>query len=309
MLIKQVFLQNTGNIYQQQAQRSVPNLLPIGKEEVKEESEPKDVTPDEEPPTPTNVQPPEIEAVHQVQEEKESKSSDEEEDEDDEDSSTDDQNAEEEESETESSNVPFEAQNEIVELPSVAVVEEVKEQEAVPVIDLGEAPGESADFDEPPKPQLAVQEDFDLSPCSEQVDNPPVTGQVPRSKSRESVDSGKLGLTETELSDWADSSLAGELDLDTEPVKLAKETRPELPKSNPPALSNGPSTQSTQSAQLDDIEFADDGDELSEVKDKPEKDEEAPVPVKTLDKTPVKTQVSDFVQEFESTVRNSCVFR
>lgn len=230
----------------------MPNLLPIGKEEIKEDDGiVEGSTPDEEPPTPTNVQPPlPVEAADEVEGEREGS--------DDEGSSTDDQDAT-SDLETGSSSVPYEALNEMIVLPDVDI-EDQEETAGVAVIDLGEAPGETADFDETPKPQLAVQEDFDLSPCSEATGNGPVaaaaaSAPLVRSRSRDSVDSGKLGLTETELSDWADNSLAAELDVDSEPVKLAKPP-PELPKSKPPPLSNGPQTQ------LDDIEFADDGEEV-----------------------------------------------
>lgn len=64
-------------------------------------------------------------------------------------------------------------------------------------------------------PLLAVQEDFDLSPLGESViGSPPECGGsnwiLRRTKSRESVDSAKFCLTETEFSDWTENSLAGD---------------------------------------------------------------------------------------------------
>ena len=109
-------------------------------------------------------------------------------------------------------------------LPSVIVVpdEEIEESPALASVqkEMLQQKQSSPVF----QPKLALQEDFDLSPSSEashcqvQPERPeqPSTN-LARAPSKESVDSSKFAMTETEFSDWtgADNSLEGELDMDS----------------------------------------------------------------------------------------------
>ena len=142
--------------------------------------------------------------------------------------------------------------------------------------DVPEQPNETDDGipDEPPvilvqqsHPQLAVQEDFDLSPHSETRDSilngrDPLSTGMARARSKESVDSLKFAMTETEFSDWADNSLAGDLDgeLDLDPEPAVKEERlPPLPAESPSIdVPSKPLVNGTSN--FDDIEFADDSE-------------------------------------------------
>jgi len=106
------------------------------------------------------------------------------------------------------------------------------------------------------RPKLAVQEDFDLSPVSDSNDlideimpTSAVAIGITRSKSRESIDSSKYGLTDHEFSDWAENSLGG--DLDGGVVKPFKST---VPEHSTPEMACA--IQKNSSA-LDDIEYAD----------------------------------------------------
>lgn len=168
-------------------------------------------------------------------------------------------------SEADSSEPPYEALNQYVALPSV-VVEEDEEPAVVILQDVQELQSPESTEEAPPPPhhpKLAMQEDFDLSPSSEKIDLPEKLTTWARSLSKESVDSSKFAMTETEFSDWADNSLGGDLDaelnIDPEPVKqtAAKEqARPsETPAAKPAVSVNNGSTN------LDDIEYADDSEE------------------------------------------------
>ncbi len=170
-------------------------------------------------------------------------------------------------SEADSSESPYEALNQYVALPSV-VVEEDEEPPVVILQNVQELQSPESTDEAPPRPpphhpKLAMQEDFDLSPSSEKIDLPEKLTTWARSLSKESVDSSKFAMTETEFSDWADNSLGGDLDaelnIDPEPVKqtAAKEqARPsETPAANPAVSVNNGSTN------LDDIEYADDSEE------------------------------------------------
>ena len=135
---------------------------------------------------------------------------------------------------------------------SCAPVENSKCQDEVNVMEL------------PPQkrinPQLAIQEDFDLSAGSESgrevMDalSDDCSG-LRRIKSRESVDSGKFCLTETEFSDWADNSLGGdiEIELDIHPASKKDITTQGSFGDNIEVGKDFPV--------LDDIEFADGGED------------------------------------------------
>ena len=290
-----MFLQNTANIFQP-GPRQVPNVLPVNKSD--EPAQPvlsiqKEMPPDDldsfekEPPTPTNCEPPaEAKAIIESPEfaapsdsgsaktngniANEVTSSDSESKESEEESHQDATSDFETDSEADSSESPFEALNQYVALPSV-VVEEDEEPAVKPVVILREVQevNESTD-DAPPipppphHPKLAMQEDFDLSPSSEKIDLPEKLTAWARSLSKESVDSSKFALTETEFSDWADNSLGGDLDaelnIDPEPVKqqmgVKENARPsEIHVAKPAVTVNNGATN------FDDIEYADDSEE------------------------------------------------
>ena len=155
------------------------------------------------------------------------------------------------ESDSEADSSPFEALNQYVALPSVVVEDDEPAAQQEPDVSP-----QSEEEPQRAQPKLAVQEDFDLSPTSEPTDSSPKPAAVVRSRSRESVDSSKFAMTETEFSDWADNSLGGdldaELDIDPEPLKASKNSIPSEIPAKP--LNNG-------AANLDDIEFADDSEE------------------------------------------------
>ena len=138
-------------------------------------------------------------------------------------------------------------------------------------------------------PQLAVQEDFDLSPLSESSHDRPCSSKqfdpdlepaasnypstIHRSKSKESIDSVKCCLTETEFSDWTENSLAGDVlnELDASyrhPAPLESSKKSRLPQLKMP--SSGHPQKKTESKPeplkpfvhipiVDDFKFADDG--------------------------------------------------
>ena len=294
---RQVFLQNTANIFQP-GPRQVPNILPVKDTELAQPvldtvkpTLPEDLDDfDKEPPTPTNCQPPsEVVAIERpepvpvtpsdsgtveenldrkVEENGQSKDADA----DDDDEST----ASKEESnvntsdfesdpETDSSEAPVEACNQYVQLPNVVI-----EEDSI-ILSPDDIAHQESSTDEPveqqveepshPQPKLAMQEDFNLSPTSEKADTPIQSAPtLARTRSRESVDSAKFAMTETEFSDWADNSLGGDLDaeleLDPEPVvkqAAVKDVVQTLSPPETPVKSNG-------STNFDDIEFADDSE-------------------------------------------------
>ena len=106
------------------------------------------------------------------------------------------------------------------------------------------------------RPKLAVQEDFDLSPVSDSNDlidevmpTSAVAIGITRSKSRESIDSSKYGLTDHDFSDWAENSLGGDFDGGVvKPFKSAvlEHSTPEMA-----------CAIQKNSSVLDDIEYAD----------------------------------------------------
>ena len=128
-------------------------------------------------------------------------------------------------------------------------------------------------------PKLAIQEDFDLSPLSESAIGSPMdyTGSagsnwiLRRTKSKESVDSAKFCLTETEFSDWTENSLAGDahselgvldaLDVDySETSKLPPKLPPPssyLSEKKKPVVELAPVV--VDIPIFDDLKFADDG--------------------------------------------------
>lgn len=214
-------------------------------------------------------------------------------------------------SEVESSDPPYQALNHYVALPSVVVEDETPVGDPVVVV-LPELQGPSETADDHPQrvqPQLAVQEDFDLSPTNEAVD---VSDRRPsplvRARSKESIDSSKFAMTETEFSDWADNSLGGdldaELDIDPEPVKqtaVKEQMIPSLTSPDTPvkSLNNGASN-------LDDIEFADDSEgRIVDLKGYTKLVEEIPTPDKPT--SPPVSQ-STFIYQFHHSSRQNVIF-
>ncbi|KAI9560901.1 hypothetical protein GHT06_011855 [Daphnia sinensis] len=287
----QVFLQNTANIFHPRPHQ-LPSVLPVKNDEpiqpvpsIEKEISPKDDS--EEPETPTNCEPA-AEAIavdstevmpvissdsgssqtnENIVDEVSSSESDSEEPK--AESNNDASSGFDTDSEPDSSEAPYEALNQYVALPSVVVEED--EEPAVlvlqnePAVPLSQSDEESPV--QPPHPQLAMQENFDLSPSSEKADLPEKRlAVVTRTLSKESVDSSKFALSEAEFSDWADSSLRGDLDAELsmnpasakqmapkEPPKIKSST--ETPSAKPDiTLDNGPSN-------FDDIEYADNSEE------------------------------------------------
>ncbi|XP_046461046.1 F-actin-monooxygenase MICAL3-like isoform X11 [Daphnia pulex] len=334
----QVFLQNTANIFQP-GPRQVPNVLPVEKANEPAQpvlSIPKEMPPEDlecfekEPPTPTNSEPP-AEAIAVTIESSavvpvtpsdsgsaqtngniasEVTSSDTESEESKEESNRDATSDFDTDSEADSSEPPYEALNQYVALPSV-VVEEDEEPAVVILQDVQELQSPESTDEAPPRPpphhpKLAMQEDFDLSPSSEKIDLPEKLTTWARSLSKESVDSSKFAMTETEFSDWADNSLGGDLDaelnIDPEPVKqtAAKEqARPsETPAAKPAVSVNNGSTN------LDDIEYADDSEErVVDFKGYTNLVEETPTPEKP--DTPVAVESPEVPSLMFSRIRDS----
>lgn len=321
--LRQVFLQNTANIFQP-GPRQVPNLLPVKNGEPVQpvSTNAKDEIPaddlddfEKEPPTPTNCEPPpHVVAVEHVQvasitpsdsgsvyengfvtkedqdENEESNEEESEESKKDSDATSDFDS----DSEAESTDPPFEALNHYVALPSVVVDDEtpdanVEDNQGLVILPELQGLNESSDEPQPVQPKLAIQEDFDLSPNSETADLPgKPTLPLARALSKESVDSSKFAMTETEFSDWADNSLGGDLDaeleIDPEPVKTSAVKvvgdMASSPDSPVKPLSNG-------CTNLSDIEFADDSEERSlDLKGYTKLVEEVPTPDKSTN-TPV----------------------
>lgn len=165
-------------------------------------------------------------------------------------------------SEPDSSETPYEALNRYVALPSV-VVEEEDEEPVVLTVPLAQSDEESSA--QPPHPQLAIQENFDLSPSSEKVDLPEKLSTVmTRTFSDDSVESSKLALSETEFSDWAGNSLRGDLDvelnIDPEPTKqiISKESSKII---NLKEKASANVTLNNGTSNFDDIEYADNSEE------------------------------------------------
>ena len=123
----------------------------------------------------------------------------------------------------------------------------------------------------PVQPQLATQEDFDLSPSSEMHKEPPVsvtsatssekpassTVEIPRTPSCQST------ITDSELSDW---TAADELNVDS-PEDLEQNGKPALPTTEPPlsddeqlVSKSGPRRQLSKKHLDDDFDFADESE-------------------------------------------------
>ncbi len=239
-------MQNTGNIFQP-TPRIVPTHLPLKEEAI---ATPKII--EEEPPTPTNkdssselVTPVADNAIQSNGKTASVESSQE---------SSDDEEADTEESSADSS-----SEEEIppVQLPTVIVEEEIEVPTPAPL----ESVREESEEREITQPKLALQEDFDLSPSNETADaslmaelaSLPPPPPIPRSQSRESIDSSKLALTETEFSDWADNSLGGDLnsELDSDPVQRLKDN---------PFQTTTPTKSNGAHHDFDDIGFADESE-------------------------------------------------
>lgn len=237
-------MQNTGNIFQP-TPRLVPTHLPLKEEAL---ATPKVI--EEEPPTPTNkdssselVTPVADNAIQSNGKAASVESSQE--------------SSDDEEVDTEESSADSSSEEEIppVQLPTVIVEEEVSTPAPL------ESVREESEEREITQPKLALQEDFDLSPSNETTDaslmaelaSLPPPPPIPRSQSRESIDSSKLALTETEFSDWADNSLGGDLnsELDSDPVHRLKDNPFEA---TTPIKSNG------AHPDFDDIGFADESE-------------------------------------------------
>lgn len=153
-----------------------------------------------------------------------------------------------------------------VPLPNVVVQQEEEPEEPSPAA-LASALKEVEEPQQPSspavQPKLAVQEDFDLSPSSEVVHDivPEKSSNLHRAPSKESVDSAKFALTETEFSDWgADNSLGGDLDgeLDLDSLEVGSELPKATAAEHPVASSNG--NYSGPVANLEDIGFADESE-------------------------------------------------
>ncbi|XP_059350656.1 F-actin-monooxygenase MICAL3-like isoform X8 [Daphnia carinata] len=276
----QVFLQNTANIFHPRPQQ-LPSVLPVKNDEptqpaIEKEISAKELDDSEEPATPTNCEPA-AEAVDptevvpvissdsgssQTNENiaDEATSSDSEEPKADSDASS----GFDTDSEPDTSEAPYEALNHYVALPSVVVEED--EEPAVlvlqnePAVPLSQSDDESPV--QPPHPQLAMQENFDLSPSSEKVDLPEKLAAVlTRTRSRESVDSSKFALSETEFSDWADTSLRGDLDVELNVNPGAKQMATKEPPMSSTETPSAKPTLDKGTSNFDDIEYADNSEE------------------------------------------------